>query len=220
MFNLNSPVKLMRRFWTVRGSQTTQTETQAVMGRTHEHQSYLLGNTQPCCQSSFLPYKYETTLISQFALYGLKTGVPQQAWLWGSEAVTKLNWVWCKRASTIHVSRHQLCWLSQASTFSFPIKNLIYLFVVSFPSTDSSIAFKMYCDFSNGTTCQMNSCSRSGDGWELVTQVNGGPSSDHSSLPNGNGDRGKLAKFPDSEFIKRKLFDDMKTFRMFQSISP
>lgn len=39
----------------------------------------------------------------------------------------------------------------------------------------------------------MNHCSNSGNGWELVTKANGGPSSDHTSLANGNGDQGKLS---------------------------
>uniref|UniRef100_A0A3Q2VU81 Metalloendopeptidase n=1 Tax=Haplochromis burtoni TaxID=8153 RepID=A0A3Q2VU81_HAPBU len=47
----------------------------------------------------------------------------------------------------------------------------------------SSIAFKMYCGFTNGTMCQMNRCSKSGNGWEMVTGVYGGPSSDHTNLP-------------------------------------
>ncbi|XP_070767905.1 meprin A subunit beta-like [Enoplosus armatus] len=51
---------------------------------------------------------------------------------------------------------------------------------------NSTIAFKMYCGFSNETMCQMNRCSKSGRGWEMVTQVNGGPKSDHTSLPGGN----------------------------------
>uniref|UniRef100_A0A3B4Z059 Metalloendopeptidase n=1 Tax=Stegastes partitus TaxID=144197 RepID=A0A3B4Z059_9TELE len=50
----------------------------------------------------------------------------------------------------------------------------------------STIAFKMQCDFSNGTMCEMNQCSQSGNGWEMVTQAVGGPSSDHTSLPSGS----------------------------------
>lgn len=48
---------------------------------------------------------------------------------------------------------------------------------------NSTIAFKMYCGFSNGTMCRMNHCSRSGLGWEKVTNVYGGPRSDHTNLP-------------------------------------
>ncbi|MED6242255.1 hypothetical protein ATANTOWER_002185 [Ataeniobius toweri] len=55
----------------------------------------------------------------------------------------------------------------------------------------SSVAFKFYCGFSNEDLCQMSHCSQSGNGWEMVTQVNGGPSSDHTSLTNGNGDQGE-----------------------------
>ncbi|XP_070690986.1 meprin A subunit beta-like [Pempheris klunzingeri] len=53
---------------------------------------------------------------------------------------------------------------------------------------NSTIAFKMHCGFSDGTKCQMNSCSQSNSGWEIVTKVPGGPSSDHTSLPNGKGE--------------------------------
>lgn len=53
---------------------------------------------------------------------------------------------------------------------------------------NSSIAFKMYCGFSNESMCEMNNCSRGGMGWEMVSHVNGGPGSDHTSLPNGNND--------------------------------
>ncbi|KAM4736561.1 meprin A subunit beta-like [Anableps anableps] len=56
---------------------------------------------------------------------------------------------------------------------------------------DSAVAFKFYCGFSNKTLCQMSHCSQSGNGWEVVVQVNGGPSSDHTSLTTGNGDQGE-----------------------------
>uniref|UniRef100_A0A3Q2P3U7 Meprin A subunit beta-like n=1 Tax=Fundulus heteroclitus TaxID=8078 RepID=A0A3Q2P3U7_FUNHE len=36
--------------------------------------------------------------------------------------------------------------------------------------------------------CKMSLCSLNGSGWEVVTEVNGGPSSDHTSLPSGSGD--------------------------------
>uniref|UniRef100_A0A087XQ11 Metalloendopeptidase n=1 Tax=Poecilia formosa TaxID=48698 RepID=A0A087XQ11_POEFO len=55
----------------------------------------------------------------------------------------------------------------------------------------SSVAFNSYCGFSNGMMCQMSRCSQGGIGWEVVTQVHGGPSSDHTSLPSGNGENGK-----------------------------
>ncbi|XP_017271122.1 meprin A subunit beta isoform X2 [Kryptolebias marmoratus] len=57
--------------------------------------------------------------------------------------------------------------------------NLLY-------SCKSSVAFRLYCGFSNGTMCKMDQCSQSGNGFEVVTQVNRGPSSDHTSLPSGN----------------------------------
>lgn len=72
---------------------------------------------------------------------------------------------------------------------------ILFIFVLfPFILTDSTIAFKMYCGFSNGTMCQMNRCSLSGDSWELVTQAYGGPSSDHTSLPSGNADHGTVSK--------------------------
>ncbi|XP_061573197.1 meprin A subunit beta-like [Cololabis saira] len=56
---------------------------------------------------------------------------------------------------------------------------------------NSTIAFDMHCSFSNGTMCQMNRCSRGGNGWDMVTQVYGGPDSDHTTLPGGNTDHGQ-----------------------------
>ncbi|XP_041843202.1 meprin A subunit beta-like isoform X2 [Melanotaenia boesemani] len=50
---------------------------------------------------------------------------------------------------------------------------------------NSSIAFMMYCGFSNGDMCQMSRCSQSGNGWQAVTRTLGGPSSDHTGLPSG-----------------------------------
>uniref|UniRef100_A0A3B5LRB2 Metalloendopeptidase n=1 Tax=Xiphophorus couchianus TaxID=32473 RepID=A0A3B5LRB2_9TELE len=55
---------------------------------------------------------------------------------------------------------------------------------------NSTVAFMFFCDFSNGMMCQMNSCAQSGSGWEVVTQVNSGPSTDHTTLPAGNGENG------------------------------
>uniref|UniRef100_A0A3Q4HFI8 Metalloendopeptidase n=1 Tax=Neolamprologus brichardi TaxID=32507 RepID=A0A3Q4HFI8_NEOBR len=68
----------------------------------------------------------------------------------------------------------------EMSTSDVQELNLLY-------KCSSSIAFKMYCGFTNGTMCQMNRCSKSGNGWEMVTGVYGGPSSDHTNLPSGNG---------------------------------
>lgn len=39
----------------------------------------------------------------------------------------------------------------------------------------------------------MDQCSANGINWQVVTQVNGGPSSDHTSLPSGNGDQSKIS---------------------------
>ncbi|KAM9310759.1 meprin A subunit beta-like [Pholidichthys leucotaenia] len=56
---------------------------------------------------------------------------------------------------------------------------------------NSAIAFKMYCGFSSISMCQMNRCSQSNNSWEMVTQVVGGPNSDHTSLNNGDGHHGE-----------------------------
>ncbi|MEQ2315755.1 hypothetical protein AMECASPLE_025707, partial [Ameca splendens] len=66
--------------------------------------------------------------------------------------------------------------------------NLLY-------SCNASIAFKFYCGFSNGTMCRMSRCSRGENDWEVVTQVHGGPSSDHTNLPSGSGDNGQQAGY-------------------------
>uniref|UniRef100_A0A8C6KBE5 Metalloendopeptidase n=1 Tax=Nothobranchius furzeri TaxID=105023 RepID=A0A8C6KBE5_NOTFU len=55
---------------------------------------------------------------------------------------------------------------------------------------NSTVAFMLYCGFSNGTTCQMNQCSQGGNPWKVVTQVTAGPSSDHTTLPTGNQETG------------------------------
>ncbi|XP_036071902.1 meprin A subunit beta [Oryzias melastigma] len=51
---------------------------------------------------------------------------------------------------------------------------------------NSTIAFNMYCGFSNGTMCRMDRCSKGNINWEVVTQVSGGPNSDHTTLPSGS----------------------------------
>ncbi|XP_043972319.1 meprin A subunit beta-like [Gambusia affinis] len=59
---------------------------------------------------------------------------------------------------------------------------------------DSTVAFMFFCDFSNGMMCQMSqmsSCAQSGSEWEVVTQVDSGPSTDHTTLPAGNGENGQ-----------------------------
>ncbi|KAM9723725.1 uncharacterized protein ACNS7B_019030 [Menidia menidia] len=67
----------------------------------------------------------------------------------------------------------------EMSTSDVQELNLLY-------KCNSTISFVMHCSFSNGTMCQM-----SGNSWELVKQVSGGPNSDHTSLPSGNGDNGQ-----------------------------
>ncbi|XP_054638939.1 meprin A subunit beta-like [Dunckerocampus dactyliophorus] len=51
---------------------------------------------------------------------------------------------------------------------------------------NSSISFLMYCGFVDGAMCEMTKCSQSGlKGWQMMSQVAGGPSSDHTGLPSG-----------------------------------
>ncbi|XP_041650196.1 meprin A subunit beta-like [Cheilinus undulatus] len=52
---------------------------------------------------------------------------------------------------------------------------------------NSTIAFMMYCGFSNSTTCRMSTCAKGGRGWELTSSVTAGPTSDHTGLPGGDG---------------------------------
>ncbi|XP_033976381.1 meprin A subunit beta-like [Trematomus bernacchii] len=59
----------------------------------------------------------------------------------------------------------------------------------------STIAFQMQCSFPDETMCQMTSCSQSGLGWEMVTNVTGGPVSDHTNLPSGSGEQGEDAGY-------------------------
>ncbi|XP_035991186.1 meprin A subunit beta [Fundulus heteroclitus] len=59
--------------------------------------------------------------------------------------------------------------------------NLLY-------SCNETVAFKIFCGFSNGTMCNMNRCSTNGSDWEVVTDIDGDPSSDHTNLPSGSGD--------------------------------
>ncbi|XP_056237519.1 meprin A subunit beta-like [Seriola aureovittata] len=60
---------------------------------------------------------------------------------------------------------------------------------------NSTIAFKMYCGFSKENMCHMTRCSQSSSDWKMVTRVDGGPSSDHTSLPSGNSGQGQDAGF-------------------------
>lgn len=50
---------------------------------------------------------------------------------------------------------------------------------------NSTIAFKMHCNFADATICQMTQCSKTGNGWRRVKGAAGGPNSDHTSLPTG-----------------------------------
>ncbi|KAJ4922791.1 hypothetical protein JOQ06_022778 [Pogonophryne albipinna] len=59
----------------------------------------------------------------------------------------------------------------------------------------STIAFQMQCSFPDETMYQMTSCSQSGLGWEMVTNVTGGPMSDHTNLPSGSGEQGEDAGY-------------------------
>ncbi|XP_074539389.1 meprin A subunit beta-like [Halichoeres trimaculatus] len=51
---------------------------------------------------------------------------------------------------------------------------------------NSTVAFQMYCGFTDGNTCQMTSCSQYGRGWVESSFVPAGPTSDHTNLPTGN----------------------------------
>ncbi|XP_032413130.1 meprin A subunit beta-like [Xiphophorus hellerii] len=62
--------------------------------------------------------------------------------------------------------------------------NLLY-------NCNTTIAFKFYCGFSDGSMCQMSRSSGGQSGWEVVTQAQGGPSSDHTTLPSGSEDYGQ-----------------------------
>uniref|UniRef100_G3NGM1 Metalloendopeptidase n=1 Tax=Gasterosteus aculeatus aculeatus TaxID=481459 RepID=G3NGM1_GASAC len=60
---------------------------------------------------------------------------------------------------------------------------------------NTTIASKMYCDFSNGSMCEMNQCSKGGSSWEMVTNVVAGPKSDHTNLPSGGDSGGDTGYF-------------------------
>ncbi|XP_035991189.1 meprin A subunit beta [Fundulus heteroclitus] len=62
--------------------------------------------------------------------------------------------------------------------------NLLY-------SCSETVAFKFFCGFTDGAMCKMNRRSTNGNSWKVVTDVHGGPSSDHTSLPSGSGDNGQ-----------------------------
>ncbi|XP_030641225.1 meprin A subunit beta-like [Chanos chanos] len=47
---------------------------------------------------------------------------------------------------------------------------------------NASISFLDHCSFDNGSLCEMSVCSRSDHGWERVTNITGGPHSDHTYL--------------------------------------
>uniref|UniRef100_A0A3Q2QG24 Metalloendopeptidase n=1 Tax=Fundulus heteroclitus TaxID=8078 RepID=A0A3Q2QG24_FUNHE len=47
-----------------------------------------------------------------------------------------------------------------------------------------------FCGFSDGEICNMNRRSTNENSWKVVTDVHGGPSSDHTSLPSGSQQKG------------------------------
>ncbi|XP_053737573.1 meprin A subunit beta-like isoform X2 [Synchiropus splendidus] len=55
---------------------------------------------------------------------------------------------------------------------------------------NDSVAFQLYCDFSEGAMCYMTNSSRGSTKWERVTRAEGGPSSDHTSLPSVTAEEG------------------------------
>ncbi|XP_053737471.1 meprin A subunit beta-like isoform X1 [Synchiropus splendidus] len=55
---------------------------------------------------------------------------------------------------------------------------------------NDSVAFQLYCDFSDGAMCHMTNSSRGSTKWERVTRAEGGPSSDHTSLPSVTAEEG------------------------------
>ncbi|XP_053737719.1 meprin A subunit beta-like isoform X2 [Synchiropus splendidus] len=55
---------------------------------------------------------------------------------------------------------------------------------------NDSVAFQLYCDFSDGAMCHMTNCSGGSTKWERVTRAEGGPSSDHTSLPSVTAEEG------------------------------
>uniref|UniRef100_A0A3Q2P532 Metalloendopeptidase n=1 Tax=Fundulus heteroclitus TaxID=8078 RepID=A0A3Q2P532_FUNHE len=61
--------------------------------------------------------------------------------------------------------------------------NLLY-------NCSETVAFKFFCGFTDGAMCKMNRCTTNGSSWEVVTDVHGGPSSDHTNLPNGSQQKG------------------------------
>ncbi|GAA6220350.1 meprin A subunit beta-like isoform X1 [Lates japonicus] len=81
---------------------------------------------------------------------------------------------------------------------------------------NSTIAFKMYCGFSNGAMCHMNRCSQKGSGWEMVSHAYGGPSSDHTGLPTGSSHQGDAGYFMHASTRSGKEGDSawLETHRM------
>ncbi|XP_053737364.1 meprin A subunit beta-like [Synchiropus splendidus] len=55
---------------------------------------------------------------------------------------------------------------------------------------NDSVAFQLYCDFSDGAMCHMTNRSGGSTKWERVTRAEGGPSSDHTSLPSVTAEEG------------------------------
>ncbi|KAM8846635.1 meprin A subunit beta-like [Synchiropus picturatus] len=55
---------------------------------------------------------------------------------------------------------------------------------------NDSVAFQLYCGFSDGAMCHMTHCSGGSTKWERVTRAEGGPSSDHTNLPSVTAEEG------------------------------
>lgn len=59
----------------------------------------------------------------------------------------------------------------------------------------------MGCSFSGGSACEMSKCEDGDVVWTMVTQADGGPSRDHTHLPNGNGSQGMIYRIIYFKFI-------------------
>lgn len=59
----------------------------------------------------------------------------------------------------------------------------------------------MGCSFNGGSACEMRNCEDGDVAWTMVTQAYGGPSHDHTHLPNGNGSQGMFYRITYFKFI-------------------
>ncbi|KAM8846631.1 meprin A subunit beta-like [Synchiropus picturatus] len=57
---------------------------------------------------------------------------------------------------------------------------------------NDSVAFQLYCGFSDGAMCHMTNSSGGSTKWERVTRAEGGPSSDHTNLPSVTAEEGMV----------------------------